>query len=180
MESIRHGSMTLSDFYCMLMTEALGEETPFPIDVKILSAKSTQTQSLLYQCSAIWVGSRYTVSQFSRSVMSDSLWPHGLQHARPPCPSPTSGAYSNSCPSRWWCHPIISSSVVPFSSHLQSFPASGSFPMSQFFASGGQSTGVSASASILPMNIQDWFPLGWTCWISLQYTTVKKHQFIRA
>ena len=100
--------------------------------------------------------------QFSRSVTSNSLWPHGLQHARPPCPSPTPGACSNSCPSSQWCHPTISSSVVPFSSCLQSFPASGSFPMSQLFASGGQSVGVSASASVLPMNIQDWFPLGWT------------------
>ena len=90
---------------------------------------------------------------------SDSLWPHGLQHARPSCPSLITGTYSNSCPSGWWCHPTISSSVVPFSSHLQSFPASGSFPMSQFFASGGQGIGVSASASVLPMNIQDWFPL---------------------
>ena len=106
--------------------------------------------------------------QFSRSVMSDSLRPHGLQHARLLCPSPTPRAYSNSCPARRWCHPIISSFVVPFSSCLQSFPASGSFPMSRFFASGGQSVGVSASASVLPMNIQDWFPLGLTDWISLQ------------
>ena len=100
--------------------------------------------------------------QVSRSVMSYSLRPHGLQHARPPCVSPTPGAYSNSCSSSWWCHPTISSSVIPFSSHLQSFPASGSFPICQFFASGGQSIGVSASTSILPMNIQDWFPLGCT------------------
>ena len=108
------------------------------------------------------------VSQFSRSVVSNSLWPHGLRHARPPCPSPTPGAYSNSCPSHWWRHPTISSSVVPFFSHLQSFPASGSFQMSQFFASGKQSIIVSASASVLPMNIQGWFPLGLTGWISLQ------------
>ena len=101
--------------------------------------------------------------------MSDSLQPHGLQYARLPCPSPTPRAYSNSCPSNQWCHPAISSSVVPFSSCLQSFPVSGSFPMSQFFASGGQSIGASASASVLPMNIQDWYPLGWTGWISLQY-----------
>ena len=106
--------------------------------------------------------------QFRCSVMSDSLQPHGLQHARPPCPSPTPRIYSNSCPLSQWCHPTISSSVVPFSSCLQSFPASGSFLMSQFFASGGQSIGVSASASVLPMHIQDWFPLGWTGWISLQ------------
>ena len=102
----------------------------------------------------------YTVSsvQFSSSVVSNCLQPHGLQHIRLPCPSPTPGAYSNSCPSSWWCHPTISSSVAPFSSHLQSFPASVSLPMSQFFTSGGQSSGVSASASVLPMNIQDWFP----------------------
>ena len=106
--------------------------------------------------------------QFSCSVMSDSLWPHGLQHTRPPCPSPTPGVHSNSCPSSRWCHPTISSSVLPFSSHLECFPASGSFPMSQFFASGGQTIGVSASASVLPVNIQDWFPSGWTSWISLQ------------
>ena len=102
--------------------------------------------------------------QFSQSVMSYSLWPHGLQHTRPPCPSPTPGVYSNSCPLSRWCHPTISSFVVPFSSRLQSFPPSGSFPMSQFFASGGQSIGVSASASLLPMNIQYWFPLRWTGW----------------
>ena len=100
--------------------------------------------------------------------MSNSLWPHGLQHARPPCPSLTLGVYPNSCSLSRWCHPTISSSVIPFSSHLQSFPASGSFPVSQFFTSGGQSIGVSASASVLPKNIQDWFPLGWTGWISLQ------------
>ena len=103
--------------------------------------------------------------QFGRLVMSDSLRPHGLQHARLPCPSPTPGGYSNSCPLSWWCHPAISSSVIPFSSHLQSFTASGSFPLSQFFTSGGQSIGVSASASVLSRNIQDWFPLGWTGWI---------------
>ena len=113
------------------------------------------------QQSGIWL-------LFSRSVLSDSLRPHGPQHTRPPCPSPTPGAYSNSCPSSRWCHPTISSSVVPFSSHLQSFPASGSFQMSQFFASGGQCIGASASASALQVNIQDWFPLGWTGWISLQ------------
>ena len=100
--------------------------------------------------------------------MSDSLQPHGLQHTRLPCPSPTPRVYSDSCPLSRSCHPTISSSVVPFSSHLQSFPASGSFLMSQFFASSGQSIGASVSASVLPMNIQDWFPLGWTGWISLQ------------
>ena len=102
--------------------------------------------------------------QFSRSVVSNSLRHHGLQHARLPCPSPTPGAYSDSCPLSQWCHPTISSSVVPFSSHLQSFPALGSFLMSHFFPSDGQSIGASASASVLPMNIQDWFPLGWTGW----------------
>ena len=101
-------------------------------------------------------------------MVSDSLRPHESQHARPPCPSPVPGVYSNSRPSRWWCHPAISSSVVPFSSCPQSLPASGSFPMSQLFPWGGQSIGVSASASALPMNTQDWSPLGWTGWISLQ------------
>ena len=106
--------------------------------------------------------------QLSHSVVSDSLRPHEPQHARPPCPSPTPGVYPNSCPCSWWCHPTISSSVVPFSSCLQSFPASGALPMSQFFASGGQSIGFSASKSVLPMNTQDWSPLGWTHWVSLQ------------
>ena len=131
---------------------------------------------------------RFSSVQFS-SVVSDSLRPHESQHARPPCPSPTPGVYSNSCPLSWWCHPTISSSVIPFSSCLQSFSASGSFPMHQFFASGGLTIGVSSSASILLMNIQDWFPLGWTGWISLQSkelsrvfsnTTVQKHQFFFA
>ena len=125
--------------------------------------------------------------QFSHSVMSNSLWPHGWQHAWLPCPSPTPKA--NSCPSTRWYHPTISSSVVPFSSCLQSFPASGSFPMSQFFTSDGQNIGVSTLVSVLPMNIQDWFPLGWTGWISLlckglsrvfSNTTVPKHQFFGA
>ena len=119
---------------------------------------------VLYHCTT-W--GDYSV-QFSCSVVSNSLWPHKLQHARPPCPSPTSGVYSNSYASSWWCHPAISSSVVPFSSFPQSLEASGSFPMSQLFAWGGQSTGVSASASALLMNTQDWSPLGWTGWISLQ------------
>ena len=110
----------------------------------------------------------HTVVQFSHSVVSDSLRPHGLQHTRLPCPSPTPRPCTNSCPLSWWCHPTISSSVIPFSSYLQSFPASGSFPVSQLFASGGQTIGVSASASVLPMNIQDWFPLGWNGWIYLQ------------
>ena len=106
--------------------------------------------------------------QFSGSFVSNSLWPHGLQHPRLPCPSPTPRAYSNSCPSCRWCHPTVSSSVIPFFSCLQSFPASESFPVSQFFASGCQNIGVSASASVLPINIQGWFPLGLTGLISLQ------------
>ena len=111
--------------------------------------------------------------QFSHSAVSDAQWPHGLQHIRLSCLSPTPGTYSNSCPSSWLCHPTISSSVVPFYSHLQSFPTTGSFPMSQFFASGGQSIGVSALASVLPMNTQGWTPLGWTSWISLQSKGLK-------
>ena len=115
-----------------------------------------------------WCVCIISLVQFSCSVVSDLLWPHGLKHARPPCPSPAPRVHSNSCPLSQWCHPTISSSFVPFSSHLQSFPASGSFQMSQFFTSGGQSIGVSALAPVLPMNIQDWFALGWTGWISLQ------------
>ena len=124
--------------------------------------------------------------QFSHSIMSDSLHPHEPQHARPPCSSPAPRVHPNPCPLSQWCHPTISSSVIPFSSHLQSFPASGPFPRSQLFTSGGQSIGVSASASVLPMNIQDWFPFGWTGWTFLQSkglsrvfsnTTVQKHQF---
>ena len=124
--------------------------------------------------------------QFSHSVVSDSLWPHGLQHTRLPGPSPAPRACSNLCPSNQWCHPAISSSVVLFSFCPQCLRASGSFPMSQLFAWGGQSIGVSASASVLPMNTQDWSPLGWTGWISWQSkglsrvfsnTTVQKHQF---
>ena len=127
-----------------------------------------------------------SVSQFSHSVVSNSLQPYGLQLARLPCPSPAPETCLNSCPSGQWCHPTISCSDAPFSFCLQSFPASGSFLISQFFASGGQSIGVSASTSVLPVNIQDWFPLGWTGWISLQSkglsrvfssTTVQKHQF---
>ena len=123
--------------------------------------------------------------QCNHSVVSDSLRSHGPQHARPPCPSPAPWVYPNLCPSSQWCHLTISSSVVPFSFRLQSFPASGPFPKSQFFASGGQSIGVSASASVPPMNIQDWSPLGWTGWISLlskgfsrvfSNATVQKHQ----
>ena len=124
--------------------------------------------------------------QFSRSVMSDSLRPHKLQHTKPPCPSPTPGVHPNPCPSSRWCHPTISSSVVPVSSCPQSFPASGCFPVSQLFTSGGHSIGVSASTSVLPMNAQDWSPSAWTSWIFLQSkglsrvfsnTIVQKHQF---
>ena len=131
----------------------------------------------------------YYSVQFSRSVVSDSLRPHELQHARPPCPSPTPRVHPNSCPSSRWCHPAISSSIVPFSSCPQSFPASESFPMSQLFAWRGQSTGVSALALVLPDNTQDWSPSEWTGWISLQSkglsrafsnTTVQKHQFFSA
>ena len=134
------------------------------------------------------IGNPCSMSWVQSSVMSDYLWPHGLQHARPPGPSPTPGVYSHVCPLSWWCHPTILSSAFHLSS-FQSFPASGSFPMSQLFASGGQSIGVSTSASVPPMNIQDWSPLGWTGWISLQskglsrvFTndTVQKHQFFSA
>ena len=133
----------------------------------------------------LWISS----VQLSRSVVSDSLWPHESHHTRPPCPSPTPGVHLDSCASSQWCHPAISSSVVPFSYCPQSLPASGSFPMSQLFAWGGQNIGVSASASFLPKNTQGWSPLGWTNWISLQSkglarvfsnTTVQKHQFFSA
>ena len=127
--------------------------------------------------------------QFNHSVVSDSLWPHEPQHTRPPCPTPTPRVHPNPCPWSWWCHPTISSSVIPFSSCPQSFPASGSFQISQLFASVSQNIGISASTSVLPMNTQDWSPLGWTGWISLQSkglsrvfsnTTVQKHQFFGA
>ena len=139
--------------------------------------------------SPLLLPSQFSLVQFSRSVVSNSLQPHELQHAMPPCPSPSSRVHSNPCPLSQWCHPAISSSVFPFSSYPQSFPASGSFPMSQLFASGGQSIGVSASTSVLPMNTQDWSPLGWTGWIPLQSkglsrvfsnTTVQKHQLFSA
>ena len=130
---------------------------------------------------------QFSKIQLNCSVMSNSLWPHGLQHARLPCPSPTCEVCLNPCQLSWWCHPTISSSVIPLSSCPQSFSTSGSFPMSQFFIPGGQSIGASASVSVLPMNILNWFPLGWTGWISLQpkvlsrifsNTTVQKHQFL--
>ena len=152
--------------------------------------KVTKARSHIYS-SRIWMNKEpemtaFDISfQFSRSVVSDSLRPHGLQHARLPCPSPTPQACSNSCPSCRWCHPTISFPVTPFSSCLQSFPASRSFPVSQFFTSGCQSIRVSASVSVLPKNIQDWFPLGWTRWFLqskgflriFSNTTVQKHQF---
>ena len=131
----------------------------------------------------------FSSAQFSHSVITDSLGPHEPQHARPPCPSPTPRVHQNPCPLSRWCHPTILSSVIPFSSRLQSFPACGFFPGSHYFASGGQSTRVSASTSVLPMNTQEWSPLGWTGWISLQSkglsrvfsnTTVQKHQFFGA
>ena len=132
---------------------------------------------------------RSTVQFSSVAQLCLTLRPHELQHTRPPCPPPSPGVYSNSCPLSWWCHPTISPSVVPFSYCLQSFPESGSFPVSRFLTSGGHIIGVSASASVLPMNIQDWFPLGWMGWISLQSkglsrvfsnTTVQKHPFFSA
>ena len=170
-------------------TVVLGKTLESPLDYKEI-----QTVHPKGNQSSVFIGRTHAEAealillpvQFSHSVVSDSLWPHGLQHARPPCPSPTPGVYPNSRPLSRWCHPTISSSVVPFSSHLQSFPALESFQINQFFTSGGQSIGVSASASVLPMNIQDWFPLGWTGWLFLlsrglsrvfSNTTVQKHQF---
>ena len=141
---------------------------PSLTSLPIHSSRLSQSTAFGFPASYIRLPLREASVQPSHSVVSDSLRPHCLQHARPPCPSPTPGVYSNSCPLSRWCHPTISSSVIPFSSRRQSFPASGSFPTSQFFASGGQSIGGSASTSVLPMNIQDWFPLGWTGWMSLQ------------
>ena len=149
------------------------------------------TKIRLIRVNSTWYGpmNKLKLVQFSRSVMSDSLQPHESQQARPPCPSPISGVYPNSCPWSRWCHPAISSSVIPFSSCPQSLPASESFPMSQLFAWGGQSIGVSTATSVLPMDSQDWSPFGWTGWISLQSkglsrvfsnTTVQKHQFFSA
>ena len=151
-----------------------------------ISEKHMWKEGRLYVIASMMF-SIFSSVQLSRSVVSDSLRPHEPQHARPPCPSPTPGVHPNPCPSSQWCHPAISSSVIPFSSCPQSFPASGSFPMSQFFTSGGQSIAVSASTSVLPMNTQDWSPLGWNSWISLQFkglsrvssnTTVQNHQFL--
>ena len=156
---------------------------------------------MIFQGGMVWLISFYFLCKYCRlllcsyhvvvshSVVSDSLWPHVLQHTRFPCPSLSPGICSNSCPLSQWCHPTISSSIVPFYSCFQSFPTSGSFLMSQFFASGGQSIGASALASVLPVNIQDWFPLGLTGWISLKSkglsrvfsnTIIQKHQFFSA
>ena len=152
-------------------------------------ALGVMTQPRGPQQPVAYINEEFSSVQFSHSVVSNSLWPHGLQHARTPYPLPTPRVYSNSFPLSQWCHPTISSSVFPFSSHLQSFPAWGSFPMSQFFTSGGQSIGVSASTSVLPKKSQGWSPSEWTGWISLQSkglsrvffnTTVQKHQFFSA
>ena len=158
-------------------------------DFKVIMRSDAYVHYLCFDDSFMNVSVQFSSVQLSHSVVSDSFWPHGLQHARLPCLSPTPGACSNSCPLSWWCHPTISSSVISFSSCLQSCPASGSFPKSQFFASGGQSIGASASASVLLMNIQDWLPLGLTSLISLQSKglsrvfyniTVQKHRFFAA
>ena len=160
-------------------------------DCKLLEDKDNVSVITVRCClhDTFYIAPKPLSVQISCSVMSDFLRPRGLQHARPPCPSPTPGVYSNSCPLSRWCHLTISSSVVPFFSCLQSFPASGSFQMSQPFASGGQRIGVSASISVFPMNTRDWSPSGWTGWISLQSkglsrvfsnTTVQKHQFFSA
>ena len=175
------------DIYYISDCSNLEHRVPFPQisktgDLLSLDPNSAEKDTSMFQCSLTQCS-----VQFSCSVMSDSLQPHGLHHTRLPCPSPTSRAYLNSYPLSRWCHPTILSSLVPFSTCLQSFPASGSFPMSQFFPSGGQSVG--ASASVLPMTIQDWFPLELTGWISLQSkglsrvfsnTTVQKYQFFSA
>ena len=166
--------------YTMLMTQCLYLETCLSSRLLsiVLWLRMTHQVPMLSQnaccgwgawCQSLSFGTSpfSNSAQFSHSVMSDSLQPHEPQHTRPPCPSPTPGVDPNSCPLSCWCHPTISSSVIPFSSHPQSFPASRSFPVSQLFTSGGQSIAVSASTSVLPMNIQEGFPLGWTGWISL-------------
>ena len=173
MSQSSHGSVQTSSRYLSLVPQTFIPMLGQPLNTNCASRQTGIP------------GGKVTL-QCSRSVMSNSLWPHGLQHTRLPCLSPTPGTCTDSCPLSWWCHPTISSSVIPFSSHLQSFPASGSLPRNQFFASGGPRIGVSASASVLPMSIQGWFPLRWTGWISLQFkglsrvfsnTTVQKHQF---
>ena len=159
-ENLNHWTTREVPWWMILMTllDTTAERICFP-------RRKQKKLSKLYSGKTKWLKSS---GQFSFSVMSNSLQPHGLQHARPPCLSPIHGVYSSSCPLSRWCHPTLSSSVIPFFSSLQSFPASGSFQMSQFFISGAQSIGVSASASFLPMNIQDQSPLGWTGWMSLQ------------
>ena len=153
-----------------------------PLPPPSLPAPSRSSHYRLYSVSFI----HFSSVQFGCSVVSDSLWPHELQHATLPCPSSTPGVYSNSCPLSQWCHPTISSSIIPMSSFLQSYPGSEFFSVSQFFVSGGQSIGVSTSASVLPMTIKDWLPFGWTGWISLRLsrifsnTTNQKHQFFGA
>ena len=170
--------------YCWATSE--GDDAPFSF--LILPVKQPSSLSSL-QFITLINSDKHRSVQLSCSVVPDSLQPCGLQHTRLPCPSSTPGACSNSCPLSWWCHPTISSSVIPFSSCLQSFPAAASFLMSQFFTSGGQSIGISASASVLPVNFQDWFPLELTGWISLQSkwlsrvfsnTTIHKHRFFGA
>ena len=168
--------------FCSLYILLTIEETFLKSLIETLTVQKLMTFTVLNTST----NTERILCQFSRSVVSDSLWPHELQHAKPPCPSPTPGVHPNSSPLSRWCHPAISSSVVPFSSCSQSLPASESFPMSQLFTWGGQSFGVSALASVLPMNTQDWSPLEWTSCISLQSkglsrvfsnTTVQKHQF---
>ena len=170
-------SLSISNSGCLLKFMSIKSVMPSTISSSVVPFACLQSFP---------ASGSFQISQFIHSVVSNSLWPHGLQHTRFPCPSPTPGACSNSCPLSWWCHATISSSVVPFSSRLQSFPASGSFPMNPFFTLGGQSIGASASASVLPMNIQNWFLLGLTGLISLlskglarvfSNTTVQKHQF---
>ena len=177
----------LQYFWCFIWSVFNQLETFFYLSLRFFdSFLSSEAWQDVSDLSCAFPASEFSSVQFSRSVVSDSLQPHGLQHAWLSCPSPTPGACSNSCQSYRWCHPTILSSAVPFSSCLHSFPASGSFPVSQLFETGGQSIGVSASASVLPMNIQDRFPLRWTGWISLQSKglstvfsnpTVKKYQF---
>ena len=167
-------SLLFSSFWCQIF---------LLLYLKHFISLASSRWFLCHWFSDIWT--RYASLQFSHSAVSDSLRPHGLKHARLPCPSLTPGVYSNARPLSWWCHPTILFSVVPFCSCPQSFPASGSFQMSQFFTSSGQSIGVSVSASVVPMNIQEWFLLGWTGWIPLQSkglsivfsnTTIQKHQ----
>ena len=157
---VKYWFIYLKELQSLLFLKLHGENVPWENNEKTTAYFINAMKFLLSQvCNFVQVQVQVQV-QFSRSVMSDSLWPHGLQHTRPPCPSPTPWVYSNSCPLNRWCHPTISSSVVPFSSCLQSFPGSGSFLISQFFPSGGQYIGVSALTSVLSMNIQDWSPLG--------------------